>query len=260
MRLYFIASGSSGNATLLQHNNLTILIDAGISFKKISDAFILKNMSILSITHVLLTHEHIDHVRGLNTLFNNINVPLYLSKGTAQALKQYSAPKYEANMKYIEAHVPFQIGDIKITPIPLSHDALEPVGFIFETKTEKIGYITDTGYIREGLIEPLKNCDLYYFEANHDPVLLKNSRRPYHTIHRILTEKGHLSNEDSAYYLAQMIGPNTKKIVMAHISNECNTIEKIKHTYEDVFLAHHLSLSNYEVIYTSQIPSEVIDV
>ena len=259
MRLYFIASGSSGNVTLLQHGKFNILIDAGISFKRISEALILKNMSILDVTHVLITHEHIDHVRGLNTLYNNIVAPIYISRGTASALKLDKNQKYETKMTYIESLSIFEIGDLKITPIPLSHDAVEPIGFIFETKDYKMAYVTDTGYIRDGLIEPLKNCDLYYFEANHDPVLLKNSRRPYHTIHRILTEKGHLSNEDSAYYLSQMVGPKTKRIVMAHISNECNTREKIRQTFEDVFSANNLSLDALEIIYTSQLPSEMID-
>lgn len=260
MKLYFIASGSSGNATFIQHEKLNILIDPGISFKKISDAFLKENFSVKDLTHVLLTHEHIDHVKGLNTLYNNINVPIYLSRGTTEALKLDQNDRFSPLINVIKAYEPIEFGSLTITPLPLSHDAKEPLGFIFETKDLKIGYITDTGYIKEGNLSYLKNCDLYYFEANHDPVLLKNSVRPYHTIHRILTEKGHLSNEDSAYYLSQVIGPRTKKIIMAHMSNECNTIEKIKTTYEDVFLAHHINLSSYQIYYASQVPLEVIEI
>ncbi|MDY0210418.1 MAG: MBL fold metallo-hydrolase [Acholeplasma sp.] len=259
MKLYSIASGSSGNVTFLEHENLKILIDAGITFKRISDAFLAKGYHIKDLTHVLLTHEHIDHVRGLNVLYKTVKTPLYASKGTIEAMKFVQDERISPHVIEMEAFKSFELGTLKITPLPLSHDALEPVGFIFETPNQKIGYITDTGYVKEAIIEPLKNCDLYYFEANHDPVLLKNSRRPYHTIHRIMTEKGHLSNEDSAYYLSQIIGPKTKKIIMAHISNECNSIEKISRTYEDVFLAHHIDFHQYEIYYASQTPLEVIE-
>lgn len=259
MKLYSIASGSSGNATYLEHENVKILIDAGVTFKRISDAFLAKGLNIKDVTHVLLTHEHIDHVRGINVLFKTLNVPLYTSKGTIEAMKFLNHDTIRDHLRMIEAYSPFNLGSIKVTPLPLSHDAIEPLGFIFETETEKIGYITDTGYIRESNIEPLKNCDLYYFESNHDPVLLKQSNRPYYTIHRILTEKGHLSNEDSAYYLSQLVGPKTKTIIMAHISSECNTKEKIHKTYEDVFMAHQLDINNYKVYFASQEPLEVIE-
>jgi len=259
LKLYSIASGSSGNATYIEHENLRILVDAGVSFKKISNALLIENMSILHLTHVFITHEHIDHIRGMETLFNNINVPIYTSYGTAKTMKYLESDKFSNKVRIIEAFSEFKIGNLSITPIPLSHDAAEPLGFIFKTKDIKLGYVTDTGYIREGLIEPLMNCDFYYFEANHDPIMLKNSNRPYPTIHRILTERGHLSNEDSAYYLSKMMGPNTKGIIMAHISEECNTIEKIKTTYQTVFKANKKSFDNLKIYYASQTPLEVID-
>lgn len=259
LKLYSIASGSSGNATYIEHENLRILVDAGVSFKKISNALLIENMSILHITHVFITHEHIDHIRGMETLFNNINVPIYTSYGTAKTMKYLESDKFTNKVRIIEAFSEFKIGNLSITPIPLSHDAAEPLGFIFKTKDIKLGYVTDTGYIREGLIEPLMNCDFYYFEANHDPIMLKNSNRPYPTIHRILTERGHLSNEDSAYYLSKMMGPNTKGIIMAHISEECNTIEKIKTTYQTVFKANKKSFDNLKIYFASQTPLEVID-
>lgn len=259
MRLYSIASGSSGNATYIEHENLRILVDAGISFKKLSNALLSENLSALHLTHVLVTHEHIDHIRGMETLFKNINVPIYTSFGTAKSMKYLENDKFADKVRIIEAFSPFSIGSLTITPIPLSHDAAEPLGFIFETKNIKLGYVTDTGYIREGLIEPLTNCDFYYFEANHDPVMLKNSNRPYPTIHRILTERGHLSNEDSAYYLSKMIGPRTKGVIMAHISDECNTIDKIRSTYQAVFKANQKSFDTLKVYYASQTPLEVIE-
>lgn len=259
LKLYSIASGSSGNATYIEHENLRILVDAGVSFKKLSNAFLSEHLSILNLTHVLLTHEHVDHIRGIETLYNNINVPLYTSYGTAKAMKYLDNEKFADSVRIIEAFSPFKIGTLTITPIPLSHDAAEPLGFIFETNSVKLGYITDTGYIRETLIEPLSNCDFYYFEANHDPILLKNSNRPYPTIHRILTERGHLSNEDAAYYFSKMMGTRTKGIIMAHISEECNTIDKIKTTFESVLKANQKSLDSLKVYYASQTPLEVIE-
>ncbi|MCU0104359.1 MBL fold metallo-hydrolase [Acholeplasma vituli] len=259
MKLYSIASGSSGNATYIEHENLRILVDAGISFKKLSNAFLSENINILHLTHVLITHEHVDHIRGMETLYSNIRVPLYTSYGTAKSMKYLDNDKFVDSVRIIEAFSPFKLGSMTITPIPLSHDAAEPLGFIFETSNIKLGYVTDTGYIRETLIEPLSNCDFYYFEANHDPIMLKNSNRPYPTIHRILTERGHLSNEDSAYYLSKMMGPRTKGIIMAHISDECNSLDKIKTTYETVLKANQKSLDSLKVYYASQTPLEVIE-
>lgn len=258
LKLYSIASGSSGNATYIEHENLRILIDAGISFKKLSNAFLCEDLNILNLTHIFITHEHVDHVRGIETLYKNVNIPMYTSFGTAKAMKFLENEKFADHVRIIEAFSPVTLGSLTIIPIPLSHDAAEPLGFIFETKDIKLGYITDTGYIRESLLEPLSNCDFYYLEANHDPVLLKNSNRPYPTIHRILTERGHLSNEDSAYYFSKMMGPRTKGVIMAHISDECNTIDKIKTTYQSVLKVNQKVFEDLKVYYASQTPLEVI--
>lgn len=254
-----MASGSKGNATYIEHNNVKILIDVGISFKRIKDAMSSHGFDIFSVTHVFITHEHVDHIKGIETLYKNIKAPIYITEGTAKSMNMSSNPLYKDHLQLIEPLEPFFLEDMEIIPFPLSHDARDPIGFIIKADDKKISFITDTGYIREGLIPLLSNADLYYMEANHDPYLLKNSPRPYHTIRRILTEKGHLSNEDSAYYFSQMMGDQTKKIIMAHISEECNTVDIIKRTYEDVMLAHHKDFNELTVYYASQEPLEVIE-
>lgn len=259
LKFYNIASGSKGNCTYLEYKDFKILIDAGISYKRINLALADKGFDVKTITHVFLTHEHVDHIKGIQTLFKNINVPIYTSKGTAKSISLTSLGHYNDNLIILEPLESVFLDDLEITSFPLSHDASEPFGFVVKNHHFKIAYITDTGYIRENLIPLLSNADLYYMEANHDPFLLQNSSRPYHTIKRILTEKGHLSNEDSAYYFAQMVGNKTKQVIMAHISDECNTNDIIIKTYEDVLLAHGKDMSSLEVHFASQIPLKVIE-
>ncbi|CCV65362.1 (Metallo-beta-lactamase domain protein) [Paracholeplasma brassicae] len=254
-----MASGSKGNATYIEHNQTKILIDAGISFKRMKEAMQDAGFDIYQVTHVFITHEHVDHIKGMDTLYKNINAPIYTSAGTAKAMSYYQSTVYQTKIRIVEPLEEFYLDDLTIIPFPLSHDARDPIGFILKTEDKKIAYITDTGYIREGLIPLLSNADLYYMEANHDPYLLKNSPRPFHTIKRILTEKGHLSNEDSAYYFSQMMGTQTKTLIMAHISDECNTNDIIKRTYEDVLIAHQKDLDTLEVHYASQVPLKVIE-
>lgn len=258
LKFYNIASGSKGNCSYIEHNNYKILIDAGISYKRINLALAAKGFDVKAVTHLFLTHEHSDHIKGIQTLFKNINVPIYASRGTAKAMSFEVLPAYKDNLIILNDLESVFLDDLEIISFPLSHDASDPVGFVVKTPDYKIAYITDTGYIREGLIPLLSNADLYYMEANHDPFLLQNSPRPFHTIRRILTEKGHLSNEDSAYYFAQMMGEKTKRIIMAHISDECNNSDIIKQTYEDVMLAHGKCMTTLEVYFASQMPLEVI--
>lgn len=252
MKFYVIASSSKGNASYLEVGNQKILIDAGISFLRLVKELKKINIKITEIDHLFITHEHSDHIKGLEILLKNTNLNVYSSSGTKKALK------LKKDVTIIKAFETIDLGDLTITPLPLSHDALEPLGFLFENHTKKLAYLTDTGFIRKDVEERLYNCNLYFLESNHDAYLLANSSRPYYLIRRILNEKGHLSNHDSAYYFSKMMGDQTTHLIWAHISQECNTLELIKKTYEEVLSANAKDFSKIKFI--ESLPEEPLEV
>lgn len=246
MKFYVLASSSAGNSSYIETENRKILVDAGISYTKIKNLLKEINVNIKDLTDIFITHEHKDHISGLKVLLKHVNVDLYASAGTASELKiNYPITTIKAFNNII-------IDELSILPLPLSHDAKEPLGFLFKYNNKKLAYITDTGYLYESVLKEISNCDLYFFEANHDPHLLTNSSRPYYLIYRILNEKGHLSNYEAAYYLSKLVGVKTKYIIYAHISNECNTEHLIDNTFADVFKSVELNVSNINFIHSKK--------
>ncbi len=230
MKFLAIASSSKGNSSYLETKNIKALIDVGVSYTKIKNALKKIDVDINEITHVFITHEHIDHVKGLEMLLKHHSPEVYLTRGTNLHLKL-------KDVHIIKALEEVLVDDLSVLPIPLSHDAKEAVGFIFKSYDKSICYITDTGYIISEILPLLENHTLYYLESNYDPFTLIHSERPYHLKKRIIDEKGHLSNEESAYYFSTLKGEKTKHLVHSHISEECNTFDKIKETFDIVLKA-----------------------
>lgn len=245
MKFLSLSSGSKGNASYLECGNIKALIDVGISYSLIKEGLEKNQINIKDITHVFITHEHTDHIKGLSMLLKHANPRVYVTLGTNEQLK---LKEYHL----IEPLKEVSIGGLSVIPIPLSHDALEPVGFVFKYKDKSICYITDTGYILNDLKPYLENHTLYYLESNHDPYTLLHSKRPYHLIRRIMNEKGHLSNEDSAYYFSQLAGDKTRYLIHAHMSLECNNEDIINHTFKEVLMAHGLHLNTYIFLHAKQ--------
>ncbi len=232
-----IASGSKGNVSLVSYGNVNLLIDAGLSLKQIELGLKKANKKLSEITDLIITHEHIDHVKGLLTFINNYEINLYMTKGTATELKINN----HIEIMSLES---FKIDELTITPLPLSHDAREPIGLIITNTESSLCYITDTGYIHSGMIDLLKNHNLYYLESNHDPYRLTKCNRPPYIINRISDKKGHLSNYDSAYQFSLMMGPNTKHLIHAHISEDCNSYDLIENTFNEVLAAQNVNDSH----------------
>lgn len=224
MKFLSISSGSKGNASFIETGDIKALIDVGVSYTEIKHALKDIGVSLSMITHVFITHEHTDHIKGLKMLLKHHQPLVYLTEGTNDQLNIKNAHI----IKGLEAVI---IDGLSVLPIPLSHDAKEPVGFIFKANDKSICYLTDTGYLINDLIPLLENHDLYYLEFNHDPYTLMHSRRPYYIIRRIMNEKGHLSNEDAAYYYALLQGDKTKYLIHAHISEDCNSETLINETF-----------------------------
>lgn len=237
MKLSVLSSGSKGNTTYIETEETKILIDAGNSSKYIIDSLDELNVDIKDIDAVLITHVHSDHIKGLEVLSKKIKCPVYITK------KMYPYLDYLTNYIFIEDNK-ITIKDIEIDVIKTSHDTEDSVAYIVNNKNKSIVYITDTGYINSKYFDILSNRSIYIFESNHDIEMLNNGRYPFHLRQRILSDKGHLSNYDSAKYLSKFIGKDTKEIILAHLSEENNTEELALKTLKDRLLKEEIPFNN----------------
>ena len=235
MKFSILASGSKGNASLIYTDNTLIQIDMGVTLKMVDAELKRLGKHRSDIQGVFITHEHSDHISGLPLYHGKI--PVYTSEGTL--------PKA---MHLIHPFVPLTIGDFNIVPFSVSHDAANPVGYLIEDEHSRLAWVTDTGCLSEEVIELLKDCDYYYFESNHDLKMLQRSHRPASLKARVRSDHGHLNNIDSAIYMADLIGPHTKQIVLAHLSEECNTPDLALSSYEETLARHEVDIANIEII------------
>ena len=217
-----VGSGSKGNATLLFDEETLIQIDMGLPMRRITAALesIKKNKSDLQ--GILITHEHTDHIKNLSMYKGK--VPIYASKGTIDFFDHEVVP-FDS----------FEIGTLSVIPFMTSHDAANPVGYVIISGKTKLVYLTDSGYVPEESLDYLKDADYYIMESNHDLKMLMKSNRPAVLKRRIKGDEGHLSNVDSAIYLSELVGPKTKEIYLAHLSEECNLPELALEAYRKTF-------------------------
>ncbi|MCI7699594.1 MAG: MBL fold metallo-hydrolase [Akkermansia sp.] len=225
MRILTLASGSSGNASIVQSGSTCILVDAGISARRITKHLSELGIAPASLSGVLITHEHLDHVCGLGVLAKKHPLCVYCSRYTAQDLKS-AAPA--ARYTYIEPGSPITIGDITVTPFGVSHDALDPLGYLFEHEGRRLGYITDTGCITREILLRARDLHALYLESNYDPTMLRESGRPLSLIERIDNAFGHLSNEQAGEFVRTIAHPGLRHVLLGHLSRECNTPEKAR--------------------------------
>lgn len=215
-----LASGSRGNALYLGTSNKKILIDAGISLKALTERLSCLNVDISEIDAVLITHEHIDHIKGLGPLSKKWNIPIFANKDTAKAIADASPHKFQ--FKIFSTGEPFEFGDIEIHPFSVQHDAIDPVAFTFDLEGHKVGVCADLGFASSLVERRLQGCHYLYIESNHQPSMVHSSLRPAVYKQRVLSRQGHLSNEESAELVNAVYHQEMKHIYLAHLSSECN--------------------------------------
>ena len=241
MKVSVLSSGSKGNCTYIETINHKILIDIGTSTLYVEKSFKSIGVDPSDIDIILITHAHIDHVNGLKVFCKKYNPLVYISD---KILK-------ESNLKIENVSNEEEIivdSDIKIRSIRLSHDVTDIKGYVVEEDANSVVYITDTGYINENNFQYIKNKNIYIFESNHDiEKLMNNPKYPHHTKIRILSDKGHLSNKDSAYYLSKLIGDNTHHIILAHLSEQNNTEELALSTLKQTLERKNIDFKNIRV-------------
>lgn len=253
MKINILASGSRGNTTYIKIGNHSILMDVGISLRQIEERLKLANTELLSLDGVFITHEHGDHVAGLVSVAKKFNMPIYCSLGTFKNLSRTISERVDPSLfRFIEFNQPIFLDGYEVIPFMTYHDALEPCGFRFIESGKSLVYMTDTGYFPENRYELLRNADVYIIESNHEPDLLLDSDRPWLLKRRILDDQGHLSNEDSAFLTLNLLGEHTKKIILAHLSEECNTETHALLTYERIFRKQGLIPEDYAIVCAKQ--------
>ncbi len=217
-----IASGSSGNCAVLSDGKTHILIDAGVSARRITAGLREYGIRPGELAGVLITHEHIDHVKGLSVLYKQIKAPLYMSRGTANGVLE-KAPCLHNYFSEIAAGSSFEIGNIGIEAFATPHDTPESLGFTFFVGKKKLGYATDLGCVTEEVRQSVEGCDCLFIEANHDLFSLVNGPYPEYLKHRILSRRGHLSNIDCADLVRDIVSGGARRITLCHLSRENNT-------------------------------------
>ena len=224
MKVIVIASGSKGNATYLEYKNTKLLIDAGVTTKRIKEELAKYQIKCSRVDAILITHEHSDHLKYIERVSKLLKADVYISplsiNGASDAMQRVLdlMEPYE-----LIGEVKYEIGDFIVVPITLSHDTNNVFGFLIKAGSDNIAYLTDTGIIDQKYIKLLKQMNYLIIESNHDEEMLINSDRDYTLKRRILSKKGHLSNKQCAGYLKEIINEKTKVICLAHLSEECNT-------------------------------------
>lgn len=224
MRMCSIASGSSGNCIYVGSDNTHLLVDTGISKKRIEEGLHKLEIKGEELDGILVTHEHSDHIQGLGVFSRKYEIPIYATEGTIQGIEScHTLGKLPGGLLHpIETDKPFTLGEIEVHPFSVSHDANDPCGYRFESNRRAIAVATDLGMYDDYIVNHLRNLDAVLLEANHDIHMLEVGSYPYPLKRRILGEKGHLSNELSGRLLCDILHENLQHIVLGHLSKENN--------------------------------------
>ena len=223
MRFALFGSGSKGNATLVEYGRTRLLVDCGFSVRELERRMARLDVKGASLSAILLTHEHQDHVGGIGALARKYNLPLWLTAGTARQAEKRLGELPQRHL--LNCHAEFSIGDLSVMPFPVPHDAREPCQFVFSDGAKKLGLLTDTGLATTHILRQLSGCDALILECNHDREMLRNGPYPPQLQQRIASALGHLSNEQAAAILQQLDTSKLQHLVAAHLSETNNSPE-----------------------------------
>ena len=226
MRFAVLGSGSKGNSAVVECGRTRLLIDAGLSAKQLNLRLGLLGIEPDSLAGILLTHEHGDHVRGINIFLKQHPVPVFATGQTAQVVRQ--AGLEIGTWKTFETSQTVTIGEVTVTSFSIQHDAVDPVGFVIDHAARRFGFVSDVGHVTRSMTHCLSGLHGLFVEANYDPDLLEaDTKRPWSIKQRISSRHGHLSNEQVAELLCDIAHPQLGRVVLGHLSSDCNTPELI---------------------------------
>lgn len=254
-------SGSSGNSLFVENNNAKILIDAGESAKKIVDALSSIQVDIKDIDAILVTHEHKDHIKGLGTLSQKYDIPVYANAETWEAMPDQSIKISDSNKNKFTPYKDFAIKDLIISPFKIPHDAANPCGYNISFKKEKISIATDLGHITEDILYRLEKSSFVLLESNYEPQMLDVSPYPYVLKQRIKGPKGHLSNKMAGETISNLINTGLKTVILGHLSKENNFPELAYKTVVEELIANHFDENSIKLgVANRHKPGPVIEI
>jgi phosphoribosyl 1,2-cyclic phosphodiesterase len=230
LRFRVLGSGSSGNATLVESGACRILIDAGLGVRELQERLESAGVDPGALEAIYLSHEHGDHSKGAASFSRKFGVRLRGTRGTYAALGL--GAEEIAGYDVLVAGTPSRAGALSVTPVPVPHDAAEPIAFVIACNGHRLGHATDLGHIGRGLVDSFKECDAVLVESNYDPAMLRNGPYPWSLKDRITGGRGHLSNGDVGRYLSQGLGVACREVVLAHVSQNNNHPEVVRMTAE----------------------------
>jgi len=220
-----MASGSTGNAIYVETDNQKLLIDCGLSGKKMEELFKKINREPSELDGLLVTHEHSDHIKGLGVFARRYKTPIYANEKTWRAMEG-ALGNISLDQKFIfQTGTVKAFGDMDVESFGVSHDAAEPMFFLFRHGGKRLALATDLGYVSDHIKGTIKEADAYILEANHDIQMLLAGRYPWNVKRRILGDSGHISNEDAGQALTEILSDNTKQVYLAHLSKDNNMKE-----------------------------------
>ncbi|MCC5868588.1 MAG: MBL fold metallo-hydrolase [Gammaproteobacteria bacterium] len=234
MRLAYLGSGSRGNAALIEHGDTLVMLDCGFSATETEKRLRRSGREPGDVNAVLVTHEHSDHASGVLRFAARHQIPVFLTRGTAWAIR---AQAY-AHVRYISAHEPFEVGSVTVRPLPVPHDAREPCQFVFEADAQRLGVLTDAGHLTAHLCTALADCDGLAVECNHDADMLAVGPYPAALKRRVGGALGHLSNSQAAQLVALQDRARLQWLVGVHLSEQNNTPLRAREAL-NAALGHH---------------------
>lgn len=238
-----LASGSSGNCIYVESATHGVLIDAGLSGKRIEGLMAQIDRSLHDVDAIFVTHEHKDHIHGVGVLSRKYKLPIYANKKTWSQMANMIGKIDPDFVCYIEPEETISIGDIDVFSYEVSHDSIQPQFYSLQRGDKQFVLLTDTGYVSTRLSDILYNADSYLIESNHEIEMLRYGRYPWSVKQRILSDKGHLSNEDGAIAMTNLIGNNTKDIYLGHLSMDNNTKQLAMDTMTDVLQQYDFAVN-----------------
>ena len=248
-----LASGSQGNCTLISSRTTRLLVDAGLSCRELLRRLAMCGESPSSIDAILITHEHTDHVGGLRVLAKRLKVPVYMTGPTHDAYRR-TARDSRGNRVHLERREEFhsgrafQIGDVKVTPFTIPHDAVDPVAFTFCSEGIKVGVCTDLGYMPASVRHQIRGCHMLMIESNHDLEMLRGGPYPWPVKQRVMSRVGHLSNDALADFLTTDYDGGAEFLILAHLSEQNNHPEIARMTAERALGAQRNFVRNQLVL------------
>ncbi len=241
MKFCSLFSGSSGNCQFIGTDETNILVDAGLSGKKIQEALKKIDEDPASIKGIFITHEHTDHIQSAGILSRRFNIPIYANAKTWSAMESCIGNVKEENIKVFTDCV--EIGDVFVQAFDVSHDAAAPVGYSIFNKNKKISLLTDTGCVTDTIRENIKNSDLYLIESNHDEDMVLIGSYPWPLKKRVLGNFGHMSNELAGEVISKILTKGSEIVLLGHLSNENNFPELAFKTVESALIENNIPLN-----------------